>query len=120
MPINTTQEKKAKLKTITKTQRKELLAVLNELEFANLFRGSRTRATSGTIRIDIQGVWTAGPGSNIQAQTGTDSIAAIRMATSLGTAQTEDGQNEVVAAVSAALVSSAGDGHWYNVTGTTT
>lgn len=96
--------------------RRELAEAVAQLTFAELFRGAGTIAEEGEVRIDIQGVWGAGPGQNIQAQIGRATIAAIRLANSLGAAEGEENEAAVVAAVGAALIAST-DGEWRDVTG---
>ena len=88
------------------------------LEFADLFRGLRTIARADTVRIDVQGPWTAGEGNNIQAQIGkVGTIAAILIAGSLGDAAGVINQNTVVEAAQNAILASGNDRRWRILTG---
>jgi hypothetical protein len=98
--------------------REALAEAVAQLEFAALFGGPGTIAEAEGVRIDIQGPWNAGPGLNIQAQTGRATISAIRIANTLGAAEGEENQDAVVEAVRAALIAAAQDGEWRDVTGT--
>jgi hypothetical protein len=98
--------------------RAELAQATTQLQFADLFRGPGEIAHSGNVRIDVQGPWTAGPGNNIQAQIGGISIAALRIAFSLGAAAGPLAQGAVVQAAQEALNAGGRDGSWRNMTGT--
>jgi hypothetical protein len=98
--------------------RTDLAGAVAELQFADLFRGSGTIAEEGSVRIDVQGPWTQGPGKNIQAQVGSTSIAGLLIANTLGTAAGAVNQNAVLGAARTALIASAGDGSFRQVTGT--
>lgn len=101
--------------------RDDLNDAVTLVDFTGLFRGPGTIAEYGKVRIDVQGQW-SGPGgrrigANIQAQVGGATIAAVRVADTLGTTRDPDEQAEVVRQVVAALVAST-DGTWREVTGT--
>lgn len=118
MPIVTAPAGVANLDEVNGRTRKDLADAMSELTFANLWRTPRTIAQSGSVRIDIQGPWSAGPGQNIQAQAGNGSVAAIRVASTLEAALGNANQAAVVAAVGSALTASMNSGFWQNVTGT--
>jgi hypothetical protein len=103
-----------------KTIREELADAVALVEFADLFRGQRSNiAEFGSVRIDVQGPWSAGDGNNIQAQLGkAGTIAAIRIAGSLGDAKGAINQQAVVGAAGNAILASCEDGMWRNLTGT--
>lgn len=105
-----------------KTMKSDLREAVALIDFGDLFRGPGTIAKYGNVRIDVQGQW-SGPGggrigANIQAQVNRMSIAAIRVADTLGQAAGAVNQNAVVQAVQNALIASAGDGDWRDITGT--
>jgi hypothetical protein len=118
MPIATVAAGPANLIQTNAAMRAELAAAAALLQFAALFGAPGTIAVSGVVRIDIQGPWSAGPGRNIQAQVANSSIAAIRLADTLGAAVGAVNQAAVVAAAQAALLASENTGQWQNVTGT--
>ncbi|MEJ2856257.1 MULTISPECIES: hypothetical protein [unclassified Saccharothrix] len=93
-------------------------SALAEVLYANLWRQGKTIAEYGKVRIDNQGPWTQGPGQNIQAQTGNDSIAGVLLANTLGNAGNPIDQGAVVDAVRRAMSQSVQDGYFYQVTGT--
>lgn len=92
-----------------------------KLDFAGLFRGPGT-IVKGAVRIDVQGPWTDGNhnriGNNIQAQYGGGTVAAIRIADTLGAAVGAVNQLAVVQQAQAALTASFQTSTWQNVTGT--
>lgn len=97
----------------------QLADAVAELEFADLFRGPGTIAKAGSVRIDVQGPWSAGPGNNIQAQVeNAGTIAAILIAHTLGEAQGAVNQNTVLEAARAAIIASGNDRNWRTLTGT--
>jgi hypothetical protein len=101
---------------VNRRLRVALAEAAQQLEFAALFGGPGTIAEEEPVRIDVQGPWGAGPGLNIQAQVGNGTIAGIRLAESLGRTRAEE-QAVVVEAVRAALIASANDGLWRDLTG---
>ena len=100
----------------TRRLRTNLAEAAQRLTFINLWRVG-TIAEEEEVRIDVQGVWRAGPGFNIQAQVGRATIAAIRLARTLEQAEGAENEAAVVAAVTAALITSAAEGEWHDVTG---
>jgi hypothetical protein len=107
--------------SVTRRMRDELAEAVAELGFADLFRGPGTVAEVGNTRIDVQGPWTNGGqriGNNIQAQVGKMSIAALRIADTLGGAVGALNQNAVLQQAQAALNASVRDGQWRELTGT--
>lgn len=118
MPILTVPDGPAVLMPTTRQIRDDLDDAIDDLDFADLWRGPGTIAQAGVVRIDIQGPWTAGPGQNIQAQVGRNSIAAIRVGVTLAAAVGAANQAAVVTAVGNALRQSMGGGVWVEVTGT--
>lgn len=118
MPIVTAPAGRARLSPTNGQLRRDLAAAIAQLTFDELWRDPQTIAESGSVRIDIQGPWSAGPGQNIQAQVGGSSIAAMRLANTLAAAVGAAHQGAVVAAVGNALTLSENSGFWQNVTGT--
>lgn len=134
MPINVEKKKKSgritqisKLKglkakkTKAKNVKVDFAGALGDLAFADLCRTPRTIATSGNVRIDVQGDWTENntrKGTNIQAQFGKETIAAVRVADESLQALGQQNQTVVLDKVKYALKHSEADQHWYNVTGT--
>jgi hypothetical protein len=105
-----------------RNMRRELGEAVALIQFADLFRGAGTIAEEGATRVDVQGQWT-GPGrvrigANIQAQVSGMSIAALRIADTLGAAVGAIDQANVVTAAQNALNASGVDGLWREVTGT--
>lgn len=123
MPIDTVEGDQFSGTTPSGRMVKDLKGAIALLQFADLFRGSGTITKFGKVRIDVQGPWSKPGGrgrlgANIQAQVGNETIAAIRVADTLGGARGATYELAVVEAVQDALRDSAQDGNWRNITGT--
>jgi hypothetical protein len=107
---------------LTQRQRSDAQAAIAQLQYADLFRGAGTLHTSGTMRVDMQGVIAGNPQrSNIQVQingiNGASTVAHADFARNLATT---NAQNQVGAAnkVISALNQSLDTGRTYAVAGT--
>ncbi|MEU9048626.1 MULTISPECIES: hypothetical protein [unclassified Kitasatospora] len=102
-------------------KQKEQLADLGEQlkgKFADFWgTKQRTLVKDSTMRIDLQGrTTTPFMGANIQAQTKNSTIAAVRLADTLGTTTDAGEQAQVEEAVKDSLDLSAATGKWINIT----
>jgi hypothetical protein len=117
MPIEIARDGPAALIGGSRALRLQMQGALALMQYGRLFQGQGTIDQFQQVRIDNQGPWNAGPGDNIQAQVGRNSLAAIRIANELsGVAPAH--QQAVLDAVETALEESYRDGDWYEVTGT--
>lgn len=98
-------------------QRRDILAVIAQMDFADLGRGAQTLHTVGMARLDMQGLTNVGD-ANLQVQIGGGTVAAAIISNTLFGTKDAANRKGVVNGVISVLNQSLDSGTIWTLTGT--